>query len=141
LRESRDTLPLSLHIHDPTFYPYANTSGTSCSYGSSSSVESPNIVNVAVPPHTDSATFKQLFETIVEKVRAFQPSMLFISGDVLRAQAPFHFNTPIATLYDIKYTVAHANMRIFTPLQQRALMPLALRNSRITDRWSFIHHF
>ncbi len=69
-----------MHIHDAAFYPYANTSGGEASYGSISNPDAPNIVNVAVPPHTDSATFRQLFRGIVEKVTAFQPSILFISG-------------------------------------------------------------
>ncbi len=74
----------SLHIHDPAFYPYANTSGASSSYGCACNPDAPNIVNVAVPPHTDAATFMKLFATIVEKVAAFQPSILFISGATLR---------------------------------------------------------
>jgi hypothetical protein len=73
---------VSLHIHDPAFYPYANTADAGSSYGSVGNPSAPNIVNVAVPPHTDAATFRQLFATIVEKVTAFQPSILFISGAV-----------------------------------------------------------
>lgn len=74
------TFVCSLHIHDAAFYPYANTSATGSSYGSTRNPDAPNIVNVAVPPHTDAATFRQLFGEIVEKVTAFQPSIVFISG-------------------------------------------------------------
>ena len=62
-------------------------SGAGASYGSVNNPDAPNIVNVAVPPHTDPATFKQLFSGIVETVAAFQPSILFISGAALSSQA------------------------------------------------------
>ena len=87
LPSSSVILANSLHIHDSAFYPYANTSGAGASYGSVNNPDAPNIVNVAVPPHTDPATFRQLFSGIVEKVAAFQPSILFISGAALPFQA------------------------------------------------------